>query len=219
MKKFSPLLLLSLVFAPSFLNAESAVLKTEFIYDSGPYPSVHATTIVETQTGLVAAWFGGTHEKHPDVGIWVSRFTDGRWSQSVEVANGVQYTLADGKVLRHPTWNPVLFQPKSGPLLLFYKAGPSPQSWWGMLTQSADGGKTWEQPRRLPEGSGLRQLPRGFERWFQAGRENRQGVGVDEGMLALLAETNGQCPVTRRSTCNAHGMYSVGVEHDPDDCT
>jgi len=152
MKKFSPLLLLSLVFAPSFLNAESAVLKTEFIYDSGPYPSVHATTIVETQTGLVAAWFGGTHEKHPDVGIWVSRFTDGRWSQSVEVANGVQYTLADGKVLRHPTWNPVLFQPKSGPLLLFYKAGPSPQSWWGMLTQSADGGKTWEQPRRLPEG-------------------------------------------------------------------
>lgn len=152
MKKFSSLLLLSLVFAPSFLNADSAVLKTEFIYDSGPYPSVHATTIVETQTGLVAAWFGGTHEKNPDVGIWVSRFTDGSWSQSVEVANGIQYTLTGGKILRHPTWNPVLFQPKSGPLLLFYKAGPSPQSWWGMLTQSDDGGKTWEQPRRLPEG-------------------------------------------------------------------
>lgn len=73
-------------------------------------------------------------------------------------------------------------------------------------------------PRRLPEGSGLRELPRGFERWFQAGRENRQGLGVDEGMLALLGETNGQCPITRRSICNAHGLYSVGAEHDPDDC-
>lgn len=36
--------------------------------------------------------------------------------------------------------------------MLFYKEGPSPQTWWGMLTTSADGGNTWEQPRRLPEG-------------------------------------------------------------------
>lgn len=152
MKKRLSLLLLSLLVAPSFSNAESALLRSEFIYDSGPYPSVHATTLVETPTGLVAAWFGGTREKHPDVGIWVSRLTDGKWSQSVEVANGIQQTLADGQVVRHPTWNPVLSQPKGGPLLLFYKAGPSPQSWWGMLTSSLDGGKTWTQPRRLPEG-------------------------------------------------------------------
>ena len=152
MKKRLPLLLLSLLLAPSFSNAESALLRSEFIYDSGPYPSIHATTLVETPTGLVAAWFGGTREKHPDVGIWVSRLTDGKWSQSVEVANGIQHTLTDGQVVRHPTWNPVLSQPKGGPLLLFYKAGPSPQSWWGMLTSSLDGGKTWTQPRRLPEG-------------------------------------------------------------------
>jgi predicted neuraminidase len=36
--------------------------------------------------------------------------------------------------------------------MLFYKTGPTPQTWWGMLTTSDDGGKTWEQPRRLPEG-------------------------------------------------------------------
>jgi predicted neuraminidase len=51
-----------------------------------------------------------------------------------------------------PTWNPVLFQPKSGPLLLFYKVGPSPATWWGMMTTSPDGGKTWSKPVRLPDG-------------------------------------------------------------------
>ena len=132
--------------------ADPALLKSEFIYDTGPYPSIHATTIVETPTGLVSAWFGGTAERDPDVGIWVSREVAGKWTPSVEVANGIQYTKADGTVVRHPTWNPVLFQAQDGPLMLFYKAGPTPETWWGMLTTSTDGGQTWEQPRRLPEG-------------------------------------------------------------------
>jgi hypothetical protein len=46
----------------------------------------------------------------------------------------------------------VLFQPKSGPLVLFYKVGPSPSQWWGMIMTSPDGGKTWGAPRRLPDG-------------------------------------------------------------------
>jgi predicted neuraminidase len=127
-------------------------VRSEFIYETAPFPSCHASTIAETKHGLVAAWFGGTAEKNPDVGIWVSRLERGKWTAPVEVANGIQYRKADGAVVRHPTWNPVLFQPKDGPLLLFYKAGPSPQTWWGMLTTSTDGGKTWEQPRQLPEG-------------------------------------------------------------------
>ena len=54
---------------------------------------------------------------------------------------------------RQPTWNPVLFQPPSGPLLLFYKVGPSARaSWWGMVIRSADAGKTWSQAQRLPDG-------------------------------------------------------------------
>jgi len=136
----------------AMIAADPAIVNSEFIYDTGPYPQIHASTIVETPGGLVAAWFGGTHEKNPDVGIWVSRHVDGKWTQSVEVANGIQHTLSDGTVVRHPTWNPVLFQPKDGPLMLFFKAGPTPQSWWGELTTSTDGGKTWAQPRRLPEG-------------------------------------------------------------------
>jgi predicted neuraminidase len=116
-----------------------------------PFPQCHASTIAETQRGLVAAWFGGTREKHPDVGIWVSRMTAGRWTVPVEVANGVQYQRGDGSVHRHPCWNPVLFQPRNGPLLLFYKVGPDPRAWWGMLMTSSDGGTTWSEPCRLPE--------------------------------------------------------------------
>ena len=36
--------------------------------------------------------------------------------------------------------------------MLFYKVGPNPSSWWGMLMKSEDGGQTWSKPRRLPAG-------------------------------------------------------------------
>jgi predicted neuraminidase len=127
--------------------AASAIVKSEFIFEHAPFPSAHASTIVQTRTGLVAAWFGGTRERNPDVGIWLSRHEGSRWTDPVEVANGVQ---PDGK--RHPCWNPVLFQPARGPLLLFYKVGPSPSQWWGLVRTSSDGGKTWSGAIKLPDG-------------------------------------------------------------------
>lgn len=128
------------------LPAQPGLVTMEFIYEKAPFPSCHASTIAETKTGLVAAWFGGTGEKNPDVGIWVARHEGGNWTAPVEAADGVQNPKQ-----RFACWNPVLFQPKSGPLLLFYKVGPSPRDWWGMLKTSSDGGKTWSEPRRLPE--------------------------------------------------------------------
>jgi len=143
---------------------------SEFIYDRASFPSCHASTIEESQGHLVAAWFGGTHEKHPDVGIWVARKIDGKWTDPVEVANGsVKSVDAEQKVdgdrnsaqrstARYPTWNPVLFQPKlrtdgeAEPLILFYKVGPTPQTWWGMMITSNDGGFSWSSPIRLPDG-------------------------------------------------------------------
>jgi predicted neuraminidase len=131
----------------SSTNASNGkIVLSEFIYESAPFPSCHASTIEETKSGLITAFFGGTDEKNPDVGIWVSRHENGQWTPPVEVANGVQ---ADGK--RHPTWNPVLFQPRTGPLLLFYKVGPSPSRWWGMMMRSTDDGKTWWKPEKLPD--------------------------------------------------------------------
>ena len=35
--------------------------------------------------------------------------------------------------------------------MLFYKVGPSPSRWWGMLTVSNDDGKTWSRPHKLGE--------------------------------------------------------------------
>jgi hypothetical protein len=45
MKKCTPLLLLSLLFVPNFSHAELAVMKSEFIYDLGWDPSIHAKTV------------------------------------------------------------------------------------------------------------------------------------------------------------------------------
>jgi len=128
-------------------RGQDALLQSEFVFESAPFPSAHASTIVETKDGLVAAWFGGTRERAADVGIWLSRRVAGRWSAPVEVANGIQ---ADGT--RHPCWNPVLFETAAGRLSLFYKVGPSPSEWWGMERSSRDGGKTWSEARRLPDG-------------------------------------------------------------------
>lgn len=125
------------------------VLKQEFVFEKAPFAQCHASTLAETPAGLVAAWFGGTREKNPDVGIWLARHVDGRWTAPVEVANGVQSPR-----LRYPCWNPVLFQMPKGPLLLFFKVGPTPSKWWGELMVSKDHGKTWSPPRRLP-GKGI----------------------------------------------------------------
>jgi len=125
----------------------SAVVKSEFIFETAPFPSCHASTIAETQSGLVAAWFGGTAQSNPDVCIYVSRNENGHWTTPVAVADGTGFGTN-----RFPTWNPVLFQPRSGPLMLFYKIGPKPSEWWGMLMTSSDDGKTWSKPQRLPGG-------------------------------------------------------------------
>jgi len=128
-------------------HATSVIVKSEFIYKKASFPSAHASTIVETGKTIVAAWFGGTAEGNPDVGIWVSRNEGINWSVPVEVANGVQ---PDGKA--YPCWNPVLFQPAGGPLLLFYKVGPNPREWLGLVRTSIDFGHSWSEAVRLPEG-------------------------------------------------------------------
>jgi len=127
---------------------KNGLVKSEFIYETAPFPSCHATTLVEAAPGiLLAAWFGGTAEKNPDVGIWISRHTGDNWTTPIEIANGLQEGGS-----RHPCWNPVLYKPEGGPLMLFYKVGPTPSTWWGMLRTSIDAGLTWSDARRLPEG-------------------------------------------------------------------
>jgi len=128
--------------------AQGEVVESVFINEGASYPQSHASSIVELSSGtLAAAWFGGTNEGNADVVIWYARRERGVWLPAREVANGVQ---VDGS--RYPTWNPVLFRPKPEQLLLFYKVGPGPRQWWGMVMSSNDAGRSWSKPRRLPEG-------------------------------------------------------------------
>jgi predicted neuraminidase len=131
---------------PVALIGTGALVSAEFIYEleGRQTPECHASTLAETESGLVAAWFGGKHENNPDVGIWFSRREAKGWTKPMELVDG-----SEGEEREYACWNPVLFQPKSGPLLLFYKVGPSPSTWWGCMISSADAGRTWSKPRRL----------------------------------------------------------------------
>jgi predicted neuraminidase len=127
---------------------KEGILVDEFIYEKAPYPSCHSVTIVEATNGdLVSAWFGGSHERHPDVCIYSAIKPKGsdKWGEPIKVADGV---MKDGT--RFPTWNPVLYQIPNGDLMLFYKIGPKPSEWWGVYRTSSDGGKTWSDKIDMP---------------------------------------------------------------------
>lgn len=126
---------------------KKGLVTAEFIFDKASFPESHAATIEETPKGLVAAWFGGTKERNPDVEIWVSRRQQNKWTPPVSVANGIQ-----NDTLRYPCWNPVLYQVPGGELLLFYKVGPKPSDWKGWVKSSKDGGITWSTAQPMPEG-------------------------------------------------------------------
>lgn len=126
---------------------QKGVVVNEAIFDTASFPESHAATIAETPAGLVAAWFGGTKERNPDVEIWVSRKEKKGWTKPVSVANGV---VNDS--LRYACWNPVLFQVPKGDLLLFYKTGPNVGAWKGWMKTSKDNGLTWSAAKPLGEG-------------------------------------------------------------------
>jgi len=118
-------------------------MQQEFIFDQAPFPACHAVTLADCgPQGVVAAWFGGKEEGANDVASWLSLRKAGRWSPPRMVASAPDV----------PCWNPVLHLTRGGTLLLFYKAGPSPQTWTGFLQRSRDAGATWSMPEQLPAG-------------------------------------------------------------------
>jgi predicted neuraminidase len=133
----------SVIAQPRFEN-----VKQELVFDNPPFKQCHASTMVETERGnILLACFGGTQESKPDVQIWLSYLKNNKFSQPISIANGIV-----NDTLRYPAWNPVLFKEHGGKLFLFYKVGPNPRKWWGMLKTSINGGKTWSDAFKLPEG-------------------------------------------------------------------
>lgn len=168
-------------FTSEITPKDKAIVNEEFLYEFASFPQCHASTIVETKKGdLVAAYFGGTHERHPDVCIWVSRKAKGddKWSAPILAGDGVfMLGSEDAKIAkidsathdaslgpvksfaagmdglkRKACWNPVLFEMPDGELWLFYKIGANVGDWTGWLVKSKDGGKTWGKREPLPEG-------------------------------------------------------------------
>jgi len=134
-------------FAGEPFKGVNAIVKSGFIYNASDvqFPSCHASTLVETPEGLVAAWFGGTEERAPDVCIYTSLNRNGKWSKPAMAADGVH----EGK--QYPCWNPVLFRRDNGDIILYYKVGPTPRDWWGLYKISDNNGETWSSATRIPD--------------------------------------------------------------------
>lgn len=133
---------------PGMAQQTWAIAKQELLFAAPPFRQCHASTLVEVAKGkFLVACFGGSQESKPDVAIWLATLDNQGVSTPKCVADGVV-----NDTLRYPTWNPVLFKVRGGNLLLFYKVGPNPREWWGMVKSSTDGGLTWSAARRLPPG-------------------------------------------------------------------
>jgi predicted neuraminidase len=120
-----------------------AAPKSAYIFETAPFASCHASTIVETKPGqFLAAWFGGDAEGKPNVAIWGARRENGRWSEPFEMVREPEIA----------TYNPVLFYSKDRTLWLYYKFGPHPSNWSAGRISSKDDGKTWSPVEHLPAG-------------------------------------------------------------------
>lgn len=179
----------------------AGIVLEEFVYTSADFPQCHSATILETKDGeLLCSFFGGTYERHPDVEIRLSRKKPGgEWTAPISVADGVQSDSC-----RFPTWNPVLFQPRNGELMLFYKVGPNPREWWGELKTSEDLGHTWSPAKKL-SGDIL-------------GPIKNKPIQLSDGSILSGSSTEGKgwiCHI-ERSVDNGKSWNFIGPLNDPD---
>ena len=130
----------------SHLDKKDSVklLSSGFVFEPGqPFAQCHASTVLHIRNGnFLVAWFGGTHEKHNDVGIWLSKGKPGQWSAPVEVA----------KIREDAHWNPVLFRAGDGDIILYFKVGKTIDHWETWYKRSSDGGETWGEAQELVSG-------------------------------------------------------------------
>lgn len=136
--------------------ARLELVHKEFIYDRLPgYPSAHGSTIARRQSGeLIAAWFGGPHENHPETVVLFARKPPGapEW-QDVRPVQGMNTPK--------PYGNAALFvepcdrSEQGERIWLFFvrSEGRHGRGWcedcMTYVTTSGDGGWTWEEPRLL----------------------------------------------------------------------
>ncbi len=123
------------------------VLVEQFIFEEDLYGQCHASSIIQLdEDRFLAVWFGGSYEGASDVDVWGAYKTANHWGEPFKLASSyINDTLS------MPCWNPVLHMTEAGRLFLFYKKGPNPREWWGMVKYSDDGGQTWSMDEQLPD--------------------------------------------------------------------
>ena len=130
-----------LVISLSTICISQENIARDFIFgDDRPFNECHASTLVRLDDGnFLVAWFGGTKEKNPDVGIWLSKGKPGQWPAPKQVA----------KIRNDAHWNPVLFEDGKGTIYLYFKVGKEIPTWETWVITSKDGGATWSEPVEL----------------------------------------------------------------------
>lgn len=122
----------------------------------------HASTLLDLTGGqFLIAWFAGSHEGASDTRIWLT--------------HGRPESFAEPRVVGDapgPHWNPVLAHGPDGRIWLFFRRGPSIDSWTTWVCHSGDGGHTWDAPAELvpgePSRGPVRQAPVHYRDWWVA---------------------------------------------------
>lgn len=122
----------------------SIIVEKSLITESRrPFESAHASTLLELEGGaILAAWFGGSWEKAPDIAVWTAILRDGTWSEPKKTAD----------CWGTACWNPVLFRGADGRIILYYKVGAEIEKWKTWYTESFDEGLHFTEPKELVEG-------------------------------------------------------------------
>ena len=106
-----------------------------------PTANGHASCIARVNGETWLTWFGGTHEKHPDVDVYLARKTASGWTEPMRI------TAAEDTA----HWNPVL-QPLPDGAYLYFKVGATIPSWRTMRAKLNLQGKITEEPAELVAG-------------------------------------------------------------------
>jgi len=144
MKKYFVLFLFCMSTVCLSQEKTGALVARDFIFgDERPFQECHASTLIRLDDGnFLIAWFGGTREKNPDVGIWLSKGKPGNWSPPQQIA----------KIRDDAHWNPVLFGDGKGTVYLYFKVGKEIPTWETWVMTSKNGGATWSEAVEVVKG-------------------------------------------------------------------
>ncbi len=127
------------------------IVQEKLVFETIPgRPSSHCATLTETSDGtILACWYAGTYEGHPDVAIMLACFSpqNNIWSPPVVLHDTPG--LSDG--------NPLLYTLPDGSLILWFvtiqsKGWDTARPFW---QRSCDNGQTWTPPARFGDRDGV----------------------------------------------------------------